>query len=112
MAIALADWEVIHFESRIGEIFAVRGAAAPAETGIELELLTVTRLAPPPAGQPATLRAQPFELLFRAVDRKTLPDGLARFIHGEFGPDELFLGRIMPPAGMDRDQVYYEAIFS
>ena len=73
---------------------------------VELRLIAVETLGP--GGGRA--RA-PFSLLFLSANGETLEMGLPRLVDPGFEPCELFLSRILPPAGLPAG-VYYEAVFN
>ena len=73
---------------------------------VELRLMAVETLGVARGGA-----RTPFSLLFLSVSGETLGVGLPRLVDSGFEPCELFLSRILPPAGLPAG-VYYEAVFN
>jgi hypothetical protein len=76
---------------------------------VRLELLEVTTYQG--SGVPG-LRAEPFTLVFRSVDGRTLDASLPLLQHPDFEPCPMSVLRIQPPAGSQPGAVYYEAVFN
>jgi hypothetical protein len=79
---------------------------------VALELLEVVRLRPPGSAAVAGMRAEPFSLLFRSRDNQVLRSERPKIVAPGFEACEVFLPRVMPPAGRPAGAVYYQAIFT
>jgi hypothetical protein len=92
-------FEAATFSGREGEPFRLTGDdGAP----LDLELVSVTPGAAPPAG-----RRRPFSLVFRGALEPVLPQQIYRFEHDELGSFELFI----VPIGPDDAGMQYQAVF-
>ncbi len=76
---------------------------------VNLELLEVSE---EPASRWAGGREIPFSLIFRAVENAVIAPGCPRLVDPAVEDGEMSLQRIMPPPGLPRDAVYYQAIFN
>lgn len=97
-----------HFLPYSGDIFRFQppGNGAP----IEMELLEV--MSPPKPARGGTYTREPFSLLFRGAPGQAMAPVLHTLLHHAFEPGLIFVSRIIPPAGRDPMEAYYEAIFN
>jgi len=113
----LLDFSAELFQPYLGEVFAFSNpegsGGQPAR--VELELFAVKRLGwpetnwRPPAAEALAPGRQPFSMLFRSPAPQ--PAGRCPLLmeHPDFAGCELFVGRVLAPAG-DPKFCYYEAI--
>ena len=106
---SLGEFTAEHFLPHVGRTLTfLQPADERGNPGapVEFRLIAVDAL--------ATARGagrSPFSLLFLSVNGETLARGLPRLVDPGFEPCELFLSRVLPPAGLPAG-VYYEAVFN
>ena len=91
------------FAGRVGETFVLHPAEGPA---LEVTLVEANALAPPGPAAPASVRQEPYSLLFRANGNTYLPQSTYRVEHEAMDELNLFL----VPIGPDDVGMRFEAI--
>ncbi len=101
---SMEQFSADYFESHNGKIFLLQ---PPGGDDLEFELIEVARYK-----KAAGAGREPFSLVFRSVNRQALAPVLHTIKHEAIQPCSIFLSRIAPLAGLDQNEVCYEAVFS
>ena len=106
MTITFQQFSAAAFAPHVGERFLFRDAS---DLALELTLASVEGAGGTP---PAGVRPDPFSLMFSGPARTPFVQGMLRLDHPDFEPCDLFLVRIMPPAGVTGGSAgWFQAVF-
>lgn len=108
---SLREWTADHFAPHLSGIFRFEPAAGANGEPIELKLIEVTRHRRQRQEANGAGR-EPFSLLFLRIRPGEMAPVLHTLVHDAFARDLIFVSRIVPPAGMDPKEAYYEAVFN
>ncbi len=103
---SVREFTADHFLPHQGSVFRFEPAAGEP---VELELIEVARYRRPNSNG---IGREPFSLLFRGVQPRAMAPVLHTLIHEAFAPCLIYVSRIIPPAGLDPREAYYEAVFN